>query len=378
MKIGKLEFRDFAAKKPLSISPAGKYLTANDIISEKGLQLGSLLTLSKEKQIKLVIDRYNLEPEFKLGVIGIGLLTKKEVIAHIEKQDAFGQTVVEAEMGYCRELIDSLGSGKIPKEPVMPNKTVPEVPDWKPIKKCILLRLKTRALFCENTTDSVTSPFAVYRAGHVIPAFTARGFNVVILSGVDDVRTKFVPEAKNPLTVYISGIGHGSYTLYTGNNGNHILEVGLYDPAEVKGKGIHFLSCETAKTLGPDTVAKGARFFAGYTENFNLVWDNPSSPVNEFECFAEADSTFDIAMANGATAQQAFNATIASFNVQLSKPGIPGSVAASWLMYDRDHLALHGDGTATLSPYRLVRICFPIKKMEQENALVEAGEFEEE
>jgi hypothetical protein len=376
MKIGKLDFRDFAAKKPLSISISGDYLTASDIQKEPSLQLGSLLSLSKDQQVKLAVERYKLEPEFKLGIIGIGLLTKKEVISHIKEQDEFGQTALEAEMGYCNELINSLGAEEIPKEPLKPYKPIPDIPEWKHVKKCIYLKLKTRALFCENTTDSVTSPFATYRAAHVLPTFTARGFNIIVLKGVDDNRTKFVPESKNGLTVYISGIGHGAYTLYTGHNGNRILEVGTYDPNEAKGKGFHFLSCETAKTLGPDAVAKGAKFYAGYTENFHLVWDNPASPVNEFECFAEADSTFDIAIANGATAQQALNATIASFNTQLIKPGIPGTVSATWLSYDRDHLVLIGDGATIILPYRVIKICFPIKTMEKENALIEAGEME--
>ena len=331
--------------------------------------------MSKEKKVEFVVERYRLEPEFKLGIIGVGLLTKKEIINHIKKQDDFGQVALEAELGYCNELMVNLNPTKVPTKPVVPKKPIPVVPDWKPVKKCIWLKLKTRALFCENTTDGVTTPFASYRNTHVRPVFAARGFTVIALTGVDDVRTKFIPEAKNGLTVYISGIGHGAYHLYTGHNGNHILEVGLYDPSEVSSKAIHFLSCQTAGKLGPDTVAKGAKCYFGYTENFHLVWDNPSSPVNEFLCFAEADSVIDISMANGATAKQAYDAAIASFNFQLAKPGIPGSVAATWLAYDRDHLKLLGNVATTILPYRFVKICFPFKNLEKQNALVEAGEI---
>ena len=373
MKLGKLEFKDYAAKKPLSISPSGGFLTAKEVLAKPSLQLSSLLTLSKEKQVEFVLERYRLEPDFKLGIIGVGLLTKKEIMDHIKSQDKFGQTALEAEMGYCGELMASLFAKKVPVSRAVPKKPVPVVPEWKQVKKCVSIKLKTRALFCENTTDAVTTPFANYRIAHVHPAFTARGFSVVVLSGVGDVRNNFVPQAKNALTVYIGGIGHGAYHLYTGHNGNHILQVGSYDPAEVSGKAIHFLSCQTAGSLGPDTVAKGAKAYAGYNESFHLVWDNSSTPVNEFTCFAEADSTFDIMMANGATAGQAYTATIASFNAQLVKPGIPGSAAGTWLTYDRDHLRLLGSNSATIQPYKFSKICFPVRSLEKQNALAEAG-----
>ncbi len=377
MKIGKLDFKDFAAKKPIGFSPSGKFITAGEVLSEPSLQLGSLLTLTKNQQVELTTERYNLEPDFKLGIIGVGLLTKKEIIDHVKRQDSFGKTVVEAEMGYCSELMANINIKPLVL-PVSPIKPIPIVPDWKPIKKCMLLKMKTRALFCENTTDGVTSPFASYRLSHVHPVFASRGFTVIALTGTNDVRNNFIVEAKNGLTVYISGIGHGSYSLYTGNNGNHILEVGYYDPAEVSGKAIHFLSCQTAGQLGPNTITKGAKSYLGYTENFHLVWDNAATPVNEFLCFAEADSTFDIAMANGSTAQQAYNATIANFNFQLTKPGIPGSAAGTWLKYDRDHCKLLGDGSTVILPYRYVKICFPLLNLEKENALVAAGELADE
>jgi hypothetical protein len=375
MKIGELDFKDFALEKPLFVTSGGKFLTAKDIISEPGATLGSLLTLSKNDQITLAVERYKLEPDFRLGIIGVGLLTKDEIIDHIRNQDTFGQTALEAEIDYCGELVSNLQT-KPGIERKVPVKPIPVIPDWKEVKKCIIIKLRNRALFCENTTDGVTSPFAAYRAANVHPVFARRGFTVIVLDGTNDTRTNFIPQAKNGLTVYISGVGHGAYTLYTGHAGNRILEVGTYDPAEVKNKGLHFLSCQTAKTLGPDTIAKGAKFYAGYDENFHLVWDDQGTThVNEFQCFAEADSTFDISIANGATAIQAYNATYNSFNLQMVKPQIPGTVTASWLKYDRDHLRLWGKQDTVILPYRFVRICFPIKSLEYENALSEAGEL---
>ncbi len=187
------------------------------------------------------------------------------------------------------------------------------------------------------------------------------------------MRSNFTQHAKDSLTVYIGGIGHGGYTVYTGHWGDNILEVGHYDSTEVQGKAIHFLSCQTGRDLGPDTVSKGAKCYLGYTENFTLIWDDSATPVNEFELFARSDSTFDIMMANGATAQEAYDATIKAFDASCAL--VPGTAAATWLTWDRDHAKLHGDGTTTIQPYRSVKICFPILNLEQEDMLAMAGEL---
>lgn len=375
MKIGNLEFKNYAAKKPVSLSPSGNFLTAKEVVEQPAMTLGSLHSLSKEDQIKLAVERYSFEPDFTLAIIQQGLIKKDEIIDQIKKQTDFGKIALQAEMQYCNELITALGSGVVTTWPQIPETPLPNIPDWKPFKKkCINLKLQTRALFCENTTDSVTSPFAQYRIQNVHPVFSSRGFVVTVLQGTEDVNTNFIPQAKNSLTVYLSGIGHGSYTTYTGHGGNHILEACQYDSSVVKGKAIHFLSCQTATKLGPDTIAKGAKCYAGYIENFVLQWDSPNTPaVNELLLFAKSDSTFDIMMANGATAQQAFNATIQAFNAAISS--VPNTVTATYLTLDRDRLKLHGDPNTKILPYRYVKICYPINALEKETILAQAGEL---
>jgi len=373
MKLGHLEFKEYAAKKPIAVSVQGEFITIADVAKKAEAQLGSLHALAVGQQIKLALERYQLEPDFKLGIVGRGLMTRREVLDEIKNQTEFGKVAVQAEMEYCNQLVASLGADKLPVWPVIPKPHVVQIPDWKPVRKCIYLKVPNRVLFLENTTDAVTTPFANYRIAVVHPAFQARGFTVQVLKDHDDIRANFVPLAKNSLLVYIGGIGHGNYTLYTGDGGNHILEVGAYDPAEVKGKGIHFLSCETAAQLGPDTVTKGALFYDGYTENFTFVWDDPNTRVNETLLFEKADSTFDLWIAAGATAQQAYAAKTQAFNAAIAQ--VPGTAAASWLTYDRDHNKLLGAGTTTIQPSRYVKICFPLLALEKQNALLDAGEL---
>ena len=372
MKINKLNFKDYAAKKPVYLSDSGKLLTIKDVVKDRSLSLGSLHTLSNDLQVKLTLERYKLEPEFKLGIFGSGTMTKAEVIKHIKEQTDFGKLAVRVEMQYCNELLETVKKRSLPKIPTIPKGPHRVIPEWRHIRRCFWFKLKSTALFAENTTDGVTKSFAEYRIAHVHPVFASRGFHVVVNKGTSDTRTNFVNTAKKSLTTYISGIGHGNYDVYTGHAGEHILKVGAYDANEVKNKAIHFLSCRTAATLGPDTVAKGAKSYAGYDENFTFVWDDPSTPVNEVDLFKICDSTFDIWMAYGTTAQQAYNATIATFNAKIAL--VPGTAAASWLSYDRDHFRLHGNPATRIHPYRYVKICFPFRRLHEE-MLADIGEL---
>lgn len=375
MKIGSFEFKSYATKKPLMITSEGNFITVQQVSETPTLGMGSLFTLREELQTKLAIERYSLEPDFKLGIIDLGIYSRDDIIRNIKDRTDFGKLATRVEMGYCSELAASLRKKEIPSWPKMPPKPTKEPSWWKPIRKCIRLRVRNRVLFCENTTDGVTTPIANWRIANVHPEFENRGFTTVALTGIDDTRANFVPQAKNGLTTYIGGVGHGNYDLYTGHWGEHILGIGEYDSAEVKDKALHFLSCRTGRDLGPDTVSKGANAYVGYDENFTFVWDDSTTPVNEFLLFIQSDATFDLQMAAGATAGQAFNATKQAFNTAIAQ--VPNTAAATWLTYDRDHIRLHGSVEATIKPYRWIKICFPIRRLEMEAALLDAGDLED-
>jgi hypothetical protein len=359
----------------LMITPEGNFVTVQQVAETPSLGMGSLFALGEKLQIKLAIKRYSLEPEFKLGIIDLGIYSRDDIIDNIKNRTDFGKLATRAEMGYCSELAASLRKGKVPFRPKMPPKPTKKPPWWKPTQKCIRLRVKNRALFCENTTDGVTTPIANWRIANVHPEFGSRGFTVVSLTGTDDVRSNFVSHAKNRLTTYIGGVGHGNYDIYTGHWGDPILKIGDYDSAEVKDKALHFLSCRTGRDLGPDAVANGAKAYVGYDENFTFVWDDSTTPVNEFLLFIQSDATFDLQMVAGAPAGQAFNATQQAFNAAIAQ--VPNTAAATWLTYDRDHIKLHGSAEATIKPLRWIKICFPIRRLEMEAALLNAGDLED-
>ncbi len=149
MLIGKMEFSAGSLKKPLMISPEGKFITVQQVAESPALGRGSLFSLSEDLQMKLAIERYSHESDFSLGVIGVGLYTRDEIIENIRKRTEFGILATKVEMGYCSELAGSITRRTIPSWPKVPIKPIqgngmvetdPEVHTPKAQKQGALLR----------------------------------------------------------------------------------------------------------------------------------------------------------------------------------------------------------------------------------------------
>ena len=69
---------------------------------------------------------------------------------------------------------------------------------------------QSRALFCENTNDSVTRPLAAHRIAKAHPIFRRRGFEVTALTGAANNYANFERISPDPRVVHISGVGHGN------------------------------------------------------------------------------------------------------------------------------------------------------------------------
>jgi len=76
-----------------------------------------------------------------------------------------------------------------------------------------------------------------------------------------------------PQSDIIIGVGHGDKDSLTGHNEAVILEVGRYDPREVRGKVIKLLSCQCGVELAPDLVKNGALSVAAYVDDYVWVMD---------------------------------------------------------------------------------------------------------
>ena len=352
VKLGKFNLPEYAAKKPVGIRGNGDLIYATELLNESVAPSFGLLMASEENKTKLAIERIKLEPDFDYGVLDNGgKYSKSDVLKHIQEQTPLGMEFANIEVAYAEYFSNQLMGNEPVIEKSTSTKTAAKeeaIPkDWNLLPDKLSKLIKTRVLFCENTTNNVTKPCADYRIKNVHPEFVKRGFDVISLTDASDTRAFFQAKATNALVVYIGGVGHGNYSRYTGDNFDPILQVGSYNSTEVKDKVIHFLSCQTGKTLGPDTVTHGAKAYAGYYENFVFDWANA-------DLYWQCDSQFDISMANGKTVEQAVADTMAKYNAAIAS--LPGTNTAATLLNDRNIFrtpvsgAAWGNKTAKISP----------------------------
>lgn len=206
--------------------------------------------------------------------------------------------------------------------------------------RMVSLELKVTALGIDSNYEPVTRAAFQYREEHVYPYLQAKGFTVKKLQGPLARRHYVAAEAKKAEVEYLTGVGHGSYNLYTGDHGNVLYRSGDYHPDEVRGKIVHFLSCQTARDLGPDFVRNGCRAYFGYDENFTFQ-------MAEKDTFFECDSEIDRAFAEGLSAAQVDERVRGLYDRRIADLRAAGKLyVAATLEFDRDHLRCPSSGGA--------------------------------
>jgi hypothetical protein len=201
-----------------------------------------------------------------------------------------------------------------------------------PKKRRVELEQDVSVLAVDSNFEPATQAAFDYRQQYVYPYLESKGFTLIRCQGLLARRIYVAPEARRDDVVYITGVGHGSYTTYTGDHYDPIFEAGNYHPEEAAGKVVHFLSCQTAARLGSDFVANGCRAYFGYDENFTF---DPAYADTFFEC----DSAIDLLFADGLTAADVYQQAIDLFNQRIADLENAGhDYIASILEYDRDHL----------------------------------------
>ena len=329
----KLNLSKLEAKKPLAIDSKGNFLSLKELEEEKPFMALASLELGMQKD--LVLHRNEMEPDYEISIIGGERITKNELMDEIKAETELGMDAVRAELSYLSDIHAELGGQEIMKEE-LPDKV--KVRPWPPDEHREIPRkwwpifFRRFAVFAEDTSTAITASAAAFRGKHVIPCFPkVRKITPIILTGPNDVRPNFEKACRRKGVVYISGIGHGSATVFTGYRGDRLWIACRYSPEEVKGKLIHLLSCKTARELGPDLIKKGGCAYFGYIENFTITWNYP-------KVFWKCDSAIDLALCHGMNAEEATRFALRVYNAMIKKyRGIHGPTAA-WLTWDRDAL----------------------------------------
>ena len=192
--------------------------------------------------------------------------------------------------------------------------------------------VELRALAIDSNFEPATQAAFDYRQVHVYPYLQSKGLAIVRCQGPLARRIYAAPAARRDDVVYVTGVGHGSYTTYTGDQYDPVFEEANYHPDEPKGKIVHFLSCQTAARLGPDFVQDGCHAYFGYDENFTF-------DPNIADVFFECDSRIDREFADGRTAADVYRRVIDIYNRRISDLDDAGhAYAARLLEFDRNHL----------------------------------------
>ena len=146
----------------------------------------------------------------------------------------------------------------------------------------------------------------------------------------------------------LTAVGHGDGDTMMGFDRETLFEPGIHDAAEVAGRIVHLLACETAQQLGTHLVKQGALAFIGY-EMVVMLHDDV------FDAFMECDTAIDLALLQGETVRQAHERAQDAFNRHIDRFKAAGDLLQAAVMTThRDSLQSpatdpkFGDPSATL------------------------------
>ena len=166
------------------------------------------------------------------------------------------------------------------------------------------------------------------------------------LYGMLDRRLPFQVSA--PQSDIIIGVGHGEEAIFTGQHEAVILEVGKYDPREVRGKVIKLISCQCGVELCPNLVENGAACAMGYTDDYLWVCDADlaSTPWSDAMAATSLMPVIDglNTLLDGRTAKEAFDIELEGYTRNALAED--DELIKSCLEFNRDNAVLLGNPEA--------------------------------
>ncbi len=164
-----------------------------------------------------------------------------------------------------------------------------------------------------------------------------------------------------PQSDIIIGAGHGSETSFCGQNESVILEIGKYNPREVRGKVIKLISCQTGVSLGPDLIKNGARAFLGYKDDYVWVMDadlasTPWADEMAGTCLMPVVDGLN-ALLDGKTAEESFDVELQGYLKNAAAE--EDELIKSCLEFNHDNAILLGDTSARVRSRPSIKIPLP-------------------
>ena len=98
--------------RPVAMDPDGQWISLREVIDEEPARL-SFVQLSLEQQSELVAERIRQRPRFDMGILGLGVFSKKRAINEVKVRTRIGRTFIEVEQRMIKMLIERARAGNL-------------------------------------------------------------------------------------------------------------------------------------------------------------------------------------------------------------------------------------------------------------------------
>ena len=98
--------------RPVAMAPDGQWLSLREVIEEEPARF-SFIQLTPDQQSELVAERIRQRPKFDVGILGLGVLSKKRAINEVQARTRVGLTLIEVEQRMIARLIKRAIEGNL-------------------------------------------------------------------------------------------------------------------------------------------------------------------------------------------------------------------------------------------------------------------------
>ncbi len=97
---------------PVALSPNGQWISLREVVEEEPARF-SFVQLSADQKSELVAERITRRPRFDVGVIGLGMISRKRAINEVKARTRLGLTLIDIERRMIARLIELAHEGKL-------------------------------------------------------------------------------------------------------------------------------------------------------------------------------------------------------------------------------------------------------------------------
>jgi hypothetical protein len=98
--------------RPVAMAPDGQWLSLREVVEEEPARF-SFIQLTPEQRAELVAERIRQRPKFDVGILGLGVLSKKRAINEVQARTRVGRTLIEVEQRMIARLIERAREGNL-------------------------------------------------------------------------------------------------------------------------------------------------------------------------------------------------------------------------------------------------------------------------